>query len=884
MDNKINTPKIAEKLLRFSLPGGIDNARYGDFEESFRRIASEKGKLAAHLWYWMQLVLTFKAFVEVSSFWKLMLIKSYIKSAWRNITKYKLNSFINISGLSIGITSVLLIFVYISHETGFDNFHENSDNIYRVSTDLIPLDGENILKLSTTDNPVGMILKRDYSEIENVTYVTRAGGYSIKHNGSYNTETLLYADNNFLKMFTFPLIDGSREDALLEPYSMVITKELSKKYFSDTNPIGKTLTMNDSLVFTIKGVAKDIPKNSSIQFGAIISYETYLKLNPWFKGTDTWGNFSSYTYIQLKDDVDVEAFKAKTKNMISDIRGENAQYWGYKYPLVLENLNDLYLYSGRNSRLGPVGSANNIYVLMAIAFVILSIACINFMNLSTARSGLRAKEIGMRKVLGSNKSDLIKQFLSESILLCTVAVTIAIALGVLLLPQFNTLTGSAFLQSDVLRTKTMSYLLGFIPLLGIISGAYPAFVLSSFKPIKVLAGPADSGKKGIYFRRLLVVIQFSISIILIITTLTVSDQLNFMVKNSSGFDKEQVIVIDANSAPSKFRNANIGNLVEDLKNNSLANYVSASTSIPGRNGWIGQVAFPEGQPADEGIMVEYIPVDPSYIKTFGMKLVSGNDFEENVNTRVANSQIDIHSPLVINEAAVKIMGWTDNTEAIGKKIESPSGHPRGTVVGVIKNYNHHTLKSQINPIVMSAYSSSHRYVSIKFNSDETEKIVSLLGSTWAKHFPGYNYNYFFLDDDYARNYESEQWLIKVFGIFASLALIISCLGLLGLTTFIIERRAKEISIRKVLGATIPAIFNLIIKEFGILIMVANLIAWPIAYVILTNWLENFAYKISPAPSLFILSGIAALIIGILTVGVQSFKTLIAKPVDSLRND
>ncbi|MCP4726044.1 MAG: FtsX-like permease family protein, partial [bacterium] len=805
----------------------------------------------------------------------LSMFRNYFKVSLRNIKRHKSYSLLNILGLSVGLACVILIFIYIRYEMSFDRFHGNLDRIYRISTDMKPPNDTRFWKLASTDWPVGIILREDYPEVEKLALISRSSRFSIKYNNRHFYERMIYADENFFDIFTFPLLKGDPRSALLEPSTIVITRDMEEKYFGEESGMGKTLVLNDSLLFTVSGIAENVPENSHLQFDILISFATYRTYNPSFGGTDIWGNINIYNFVLLEEGSNGESFGEKIKNLIHERSGGRYEGWGYEVRLIPDPLKDIYLTDDRNSGLGPNGNISYVYFLSAVAVFILIIASINFINLTTARSTERAREVGIRKVVGSIRKSLIKQFLLESVIIGFIAMVIAVCLALLSLDHFNNLTNRSFAFYDLISVELAFFLSILVLAVGLLAGIYPAFIISGFTPVHVLKGAFKTDKRSIRIRESLVIFQFAISVGLIFSTLIVFDQLKFMLNQDTGFDKEQVVVVDISNTPYSSRGDRYEPVKQELLTHNGVINVTAAGAVPGKMGWGGQFAFPEGKSQDDGLAVEYIPVDHDYVKTVGLKIVAGRDFSELYG-------LDWEEALLINEASVKAMGWDTPENSIGKRINSPSGYPAGVVVGVVKDYNHHDLRSLIRPIVLDINPGSMRYFAVKIDAEDTGEVLDHIKNTWDRLYQGYDYKYFFLDEEYARQYESEERLINIFSTFACLAIFISCLGLLGLASYMAKQKTKEIGIRKVLGGTVFGISKLLIREFLKLVVIANAVSLPAAFYIMSNWLENFAYRTDLGSDLIIFTVSISILVSLITISFQTIKAAVANPVNSLR--
>ncbi len=783
------------------------------------------------------------------------MLKNYLKIALRNIKRHKGYSFINIFGLAIGMACCILILLWVQDELSFDHFHENADNIYRVIQDINFTDHSTTWTI--TQGPLGPSLKEDFPEIINATRITDRGFRLTYDDKSYDEEVGM-ADGSIFEMFTFPLVKGDPATALSDPFSIVLTEEMAAKYFRDEDPIGKTIKADNQWDFQVTGVMKNVPHNSHLQFDFLIPFIFGRELN---YTVDHWGNSSFRTYVQLSKGVPAQDVILKISGYLFEKPTIEKDARLNLQPLTRIHLYSNYEYDSAH------GDITYVTLFSLIAFFILLIACVNFMNLATARSANRAKEVGMRKVAGAYKIEIIRQFYGESILLAFIALLLAVVLVWLLLPVFNNLAAKE-LCLDI--PGNLSILLGLLciaVLTGIISGSYPAFFLSAFQPVMVLKGLRLSGSRGSLFRKILVVFQFSLTILLIICTVGVYNQLDYMRNRKLGYDKEHMIY---------FRmRGDVREKFDSVKNELLQNPnilgVTASSNVPTYGYYFSNSLWRwEGQSPDEEILMRAVLIDFDYFKTFGMEIAEGRSFSKEFPT-------DVTEAIMVNEEAVKAMGMES---PIGNRLSLQDENFK--IIGVVKNYHFRSLRQEIDPLILLYYPQYCRILFARLKGDKIPQIIGYIENVWKKFAPDYPFNYNFLDEALDRLYRSEQRIGTLFRYFAILAVLISCLGLLGLASFMAEQRTKEIGIRKVLGATMSNIVLLLSREFTKGVIIANIIAWPIAYFALHKWLQSYAYKTNIALWSFISSGMLALLIALLTVSYQSVKAALANPADALR--
>jgi putative ABC transport system permease protein len=797
---------------------------------------------------------------------------NYFKIAFRSLAKFKGYASINLASLALGLAAGILIMIYVMDELSYDKFHTNLDRIYRVETQFYDAKSGPEGSMDANGWPVGNILRKDFPEVEAVLY-TRRSSLLVNYDGKRIQQNIHFASPEFFQLFSFPLLKGNASKALEEPYSIVISKSLEDKFFHGEDALNKSLVLGDSTSFVISGVMQDMPANSHIQADMLISFSTYPRLNTSFNYDEGWGNINMRNYVLLKPGTDVDAFTAKAKDIYTERATKMLQDWGTAANVVFMPLNKLYL-TAKSNGMGPLGSLERVYLVSGIAAFVILLACINFINLTTARAVYRAKEVGLRKTVGSTRQSLIRQFLSESFVLTTLALIIAIVITGLLLPLFNQLLGKQYSLSTLLSPSVVIGIGVLVFIVTVLSGYYPALVMSGMRPVEVLKGKMQTSAKGVQLRRALVVFQFVISVTLVMGTLVVIDQLRYMQQQELGFDKDEIFVINAARVNSPNPDAFV-TFKNEVKNLASVEDVTYTNSVPGNPGWIGQIAYPEGRSGDDAVSVEYMAVDDHYVKTLGLQIVAGYGFD-------AARQAALESGLVLNETAVSMFGWASPEEAIGKKITSPSGYPAGEVIGVIKGYHEFGLQREIGPMVMD-YNPKNSYLyALRYKAVNTQQLIVDLNKLWQKAFPGYDFNYFFLDQDFERQYQTEQRLAKVFGLFASITIAIAVIGLLGLVSFMVVSRTKEIGVRKVFGADVFHIATLLSKEFLLLVVIANLISIPIAWYFADQWLQHFANRIDVNPMIFIVTLVIAVLVTIITISFQTIKAALTDPIESLR--
>ena len=804
------------------------------------------------------------------------MLKNYLKVTLRNIGKHKAYSLINISGLAIGMAACVLILLYVQDEISFDTYHEKGANIYRVILDAAVMD--QTIETTNTSAPMARVLVEEYPEVLDAIRFNEAGRVLISYEDQkFYEERFYWADSTVFDIFTFPLVQGNPKTALTKPNTVVISEDMARKYFGDDDPLGQILRYNNRGDYEITGVLQNIPHNSHFGFDFLGSFITLPRAT-----SPVWVSNSFYTYLLLQEGYNPSNLEAKFPELVRkyvapqieqaigqsyDAAVEAGLRWGF----YLENLGDIYLHSSASDQIERTGDIRYVYILSAIALIILLIACINFMNLATARSSNRAREVGLRKVMGSERSQLIWQFLGEAVLMAVIALVLAVILIWLVLPAFNNIADKVL----VLEATTVVSMIGFALVVGLGSGIYPAFVLSGFQPVVVLKGTFSSGAKRSWMRSILVVTQFAISIALLVGTGIVFQQLNFMQNKDLGFEQEQVVILpletqEAQRSFEAFRS-------ELIRHTGVVN-AAASTGLPGHIH--NNTAFRQEGARDEDVfLAAQLSATYDYIETLGIEMVAGRDFSREFSADSAT--------VIVNEAAVVQMGW-DPEETIGKMLtmvgSGDDGDPDfvAQIIGVMKDFHFVSLHEEIYPMVVTFGQNNGFYLPVRIRAENVPETLSFLQEKWQAFEPAHPYRYYFLDEDFGRFYEQEERLSQIYGYFTVLAIFIACLGLFGLASFVTEQRTKEIGVRKVMGASVPGVVVMLSKEFTRLVLVATVIAFPVAYFVMDRWLQDFAYKIDLGAGVFVLSGLLALVVAWLTVSYQSIKAAVANPVDSLR--
>lgn len=793
------------------------------------------------------------------------MLRNYLKIVWRNLTKHRAFTFINVMGLAVGMTACFLIFLYVNFELSYDHFHSKGDRVYRLACDIkTPSD---TIRAGISSWAFGPALQKEFPEIEAFTRVSGESMLVNMGDKKYQEEGTMFADSTFFKVFDYKLVSGNPGTALKEPLSIVLTETTARKYFDKENPIGKVVKLGNKLLpATITGVVKDFPANTLLQADMIVSMSTFRES---FHRTldEEWGNFGAITFLLLKPGADRGALNRKFPAFLEKAVGEASRKSQMFFTFSLEPLKDLYLYATHDSL--EKGSISNVYVFSIIAIFILLIACINFINLTTARAAERAKEVGIRKVVGAQRSQLAWQFLGESLLLCLAGCLLAILLSAMLMPLFNQLAGKTISNGIWHNPKSVLWLVLAAVVIGLLAGFYPAAVLSNFQPITVLKGRFSSGMRGVALRKGLVLAQFTISISLIIATIIVYRQMHFMRSHDLGFSQQQTLVVETSEDPAQVVFKKEIAMLPGI----LATSISASVPGGGNSGAYSEVQNKQGDFQVANLDAYFVDFD--YIPLFKMKMVAGRTFSKDFGT-------DSTHAMVVNEAAVKMLGFSKPEEALGKRYRQWGSE--GQIIGVVKNFHFRSLQEDIKPLTMRIDPEHYRIVSAKITGDDVSKIVKEVEEKWKALVPNRPFKYYFLDDFFDRQYRGQQRFGKLFLYFAVLAILISCMGLLGLAAYSTLQRTREIGVRKVLGASVADIVNLLSVDFLKLVLIAFVIAVPVSWFFMLKWLQDFAYKATLSWWIFAAAGGIAIAITLLTISFQAIRAAIANPVRSLRSE
>ncbi|GAB5410442.1 MAG: ABC transporter permease [Balneolaceae bacterium] len=869
-------PKLAEKILSKLLYDDVWKTTLGDFEEYYLYLLENEGKEKANTWYWQQVLKYAPSKIIHKIYWSIGMFKNYLKIAFRSLKKQKSYSFINIFGLAIGLTCFVLIGLFIQYEMSYDTFHEDSDRTYRV---IAKQPGNEYLGsewFALTPTAMAVTMKQDFPEVEYASYFGNSRTLMINNERSF-IEWGVAADEDFFKTFSYQWFRGNSETALDDPNSMILTQSMAEKLFGDENPINETVDQvypnGKTVSKTVTGVISDPPKNSHFSFQYVVNDQS----TPYYKyNLDEWSNTNNYTFITLKEGVSAEEFSKKLPGFADTYIAATDYYESNpdKLPIhTLQPLEDIHLKSSYlNFNPSSLGDIKYVYMFSIIAVIILLIACVNYMNLSTARSLTRAKEVGVRKVIGAVRSNLMMQFISEAVVISLLSIIGAMVIITGFLPIFSELVDRELTSQIFFSWKFWGFAVTTSLLVGIISGSYPAFYMSKLKPALILKSQVAGGKGNTFLRNLLVIGQFTITVVLVIGSIVVFKQLDYIKTTDTGLNRDQIIAISS-SDPELWDSYET--LEQELFKNPAIQTLSTSQYQPTQMS--SRTLISNWDELDEGeeLNIYISPVGFNFVEMLGIEVVAGRSFTKEQYKETSTDYL-------INEATLRELGWSAD-EAIGKSF-APWGS-EGTIVGVVQDFNFLSLYQEIAPLtIMLAPGNNQRYVLVKVNSTNMQETIASLEDTFKEFSPAFPFSYSFLDETYNNMYQSDLRLGQIFNYFTLLALIIACLGLFGLATFVTQQRTKEIGIRKVLGANILQIISLLNKDFLKLVGFSFVLAAPIGWYLAQTWLQDFAFKISLNPLIFVVAGIITFGIAMLTVSYKSIRTATANPVDSLKSE
>ncbi len=782
------------------------------------------------------------------------MIKSYLNIAFRNLWKHKIYSLINIVGLAMGMACFVLIALFVQDELRFEDFQAKADRLYRIS----PPD------YARTAPLLAPTLKSDVPEVESAVRLMRYYGVVRQENRQFNEDKLFFASPDFLDMFSLDFVTGPTTPNLEAPNTILISESIAQKYFGEQPALGKSLYL-DTTQLNVVGVFRDLPANTHLAIDMVASFKTFEQRGP---NLDTWSNNIYYTYALLREGVSGDQFQQQVNSLIS--RHVHPLPNRQDYTLEVQNIKDIHLHSNKDMELTANGSITHVYIFGSIALIVLLVAGINYVNLATARATQRAKEIGVRKSVGAQFGQLVAQFLSESVLLSLLALFVTAIVVELSLPVLNQLSGKTIATSVLLQGFTLGLMLVFAVFTGLLAGIYPAFVLSSFRPYEVLKGKIKTSWNEFLIRRGLVVLQFSLSMLLIVGAGTVYKQLNFMKDRPLGFDREQILIVPFNW------NSSVQQKYELIKEQLLQNpnilSVTSSGDIPGRMATTMSY-WAEGMPEDDSRGIQTLYVHEDFVPTYGIEIIAGKAFNNDI-------QSDNEEGYLLNAQAVAALGWTPEA-AIGKRF---SVEKDGRIIGVVKDFHYNSLHQTVAPLIIGIRPEWCGYLSLRINTDNAGQTLTEVERIWKELVPEVPLEHYFLDEEFNNQYLAETRLSKIITIFSALAIFIAAIGLFGLATFTVERRTKEIAVRKVLGARASSIITMLARDFGKPILISVFLAAPAAFWLIDRWLSNFAYHIQMPVLLFVIAGLVVFAIAAMSISFQSIRATRVNPVKWLRNE
>jgi len=797
-----------------------------------------------------------------------MMLKNYLKVALRNLSRTKIFSLINITGLAIGMAGTLMILMYVTNELSYENFHKNRKQIYRVSVEFGEKD--NTMRFAAVMPALAPALVEEVPEVINAVRFERDEHALLEYEErKFNEQNFFFADPSVFEIFSFSMIKGSRQTALNDPFSTVITERAAQKYFGDEEPVGKSMIYNQKYPLNITGVIKNLPANTHLKCDFLVSYSSLETLGktpekPWNVFGDT------YTYLLLKKGTSPSNLEQQIHNLLEKNTSES---FAETIQFGLMKLSDIHLKSEVIVDLAPRGNLTYVYVFSSVALLVLLIACFNFMNLSTARSLKRIKEVGMRKVLGARRSQLVRQFLGESLVITLLSVFFAFVLFEILYPRLND-----FLENSLSTgQQNFQYVFILIPavvlVVGLLAGSYPAFYLSRYQPVQALTDRYAPLSSRSVFRKILVIAQFAMAVILIIGTTVIYKQLDFMKNSDLGFKKQNVVLVNFRPRHPQFK-GKYSVMLDQFRQYSHVLSAAGAYTIPGRFSKETKTIQRKVETGIQQFSIQAISVDFDYVDAMGMEIIQGRNFSEEILT-------DGERGMLLNQEAVRQMNLA---EPLGEKFIVPGrgGQREMTVIGVVKDFHVYTLKKKIEPLMLYIHPDYFYTVAVRIRPEDTQGTLAFLEKTWKDIFPDSSFHYTFLEDAYHSLYTSEEKISQLLSLFSGLAVFVACLGLFGLASYMTEQRHKEIGIRKVLGAGVSGLVGLLSKDFTKSVLIANVFAWPVAYYAMNRWLQNYAYRINLGVWMFVGAGLLVLAIALLTVSFQSIKAALANPVESLR--
>ncbi len=867
MKNEESRPPESARLFRRLFPSGEAGPFFAALDEARDQIEAAEGRPAARRWLRSQLLRSAPALVRSSIDWRLAMIASDLKAARRNLSKHRAYSIITTAGLAAGAAACLLISLYVKQELNYDGYHKDADRVYRL---LVTSSFSKGKPSASTSELAAPTLRQDFPEVEITARIQRNWRPPLLKRGTnvFAEDKVIYADPELFDILAIPFLRGGRPDGLSSPGTIVLSEALAAKYFGRSDPLGETLLLNGDPV-EVTGVVRDCPANTHLKYSGFVSYATLESRNR----TPEWTRYDPHTYLKLRPGTDVEVFAAKVVRLSEPYyEKRDASDPGQKYHL--QPVRKIHLDPKILGNAEPAANPQTLLLLSALALLILGLAVLNFVNLTTARSAGRAKEVGIRKAIGAEKPRLVRQFMGESFLVTLAAFGSGFLLAGFALGPFNRFAGSSFATADLVRPGFVLVAVALLLLTSFAAGLYPALFLSSFSPIEVLRKDPSVRLRGGTMRRFFVVGQFAVAVTLIAVTMGMNRQIRFMKTTPLGFDKEQKLVVHfpgfGGSLPSGIPGQRQTSIRDDLGRHPGVLSATLSTSVPGRGFFYNGTRLPTW-PDKQYMSIHYLFADPAFLGDYRIELAAGRDILPGGADR----------ELLLNETAMRLFDWARPEDAIGQKLDTGVAGER-EIVGILRDFHLEGLQIDIKPLGVLQAPGRYHMVTLTFESGRVRDVLDHVRRTWTAAVPDAPLEFFFLDEDFARQYEKEERTAALFSVFAGLGIVIACLGLVGLASFLAEKRTKEIGIRKVLGASVPGILGMLSREFAIGILFANAFAWPVAWYAVNRWLEGFAFRSGPTLGTFLAAGGVALAMAMVSVAWKSVRAARANPVESLR--
>jgi putative ABC transport system permease protein len=873
-----NPPAGLRLLMRIWASRERDEGYLGDVEEQYAHCAETEGAARAHRWLRRELVRALPRFFWESLRWRIEMLKNYLKIALRNLKRNKGFSFINIAGLAAGMASCLLIFMYVSRERMYDRHHPDFARVVRAS--VVYGSGRSSQEFAVDPLPLAPALVAEYPEVEIAARALK--GFSDRlmeyEDKKFYEKGALYADNEIFRILSIPFLKGDSRTALVRPGTLVLTRRLALKYFGGQEPVGKIFKINGTGPFEVTGVVDDPPPTTHLKYSLIVSLESLRPRMP--REFDNWFGTYAYTYVKLRPGTDAGDLERKLADLAQRHVAAQLKSLGETCRFLLMPVADIHLKARARYEAEPAGNASVLSLLSAAALFILIIACLNFIGLATARSARRAREVGLRKVVGAARPQLVLQFLGESVLVSLASGVAAYVLAVLARPAFNKIAGAAFIPGDMFSPRLLIFVAGMALFAGLGAGLYPAVVLSAFRPALTLKGSFGSGRFGVALRKVLVVGQFLLAALLVVGTIVIFRQIHFMKAQDLGFSNDRVLAIPVRGnldLAGRYRAAKAA-----FRGHPFVLGVSASSNVPGQTVSNFAITLMGGSAGDNWSMY-HLFVDADFIPLYGMPMAAGRAFRSDMSTDETAS--DEQAPVfIVNEAAVRVFGLAAPEAAVGRRITTGNGGREGTIIGVVRDFHYFGLQKQVEPLVLEWYPAYFSCLSLKLAAGDMRSAVRAIENDWKRFFPGIPFESFFLDEDFDRQYQADERVLDIARTFTVLGILISCLGLFGLASYMAEQKTREIGIRKVLGGSTAGIVILFSNGFVRMVVLANVLAVPVAWLVMNRWLRDYAYRVKMTPGDFLISAVLSVAVALFTVGYQSIRAALSNPADSLRRE